>query len=743
VKLFGNNTYCSVVLLVCIAGFKKDKSCAYKINIGRVQSTDTRALKNSKFSSRDTVMATIDNRTSLAMEKSEELLRVDDIIKKFLLNTTRLRPRLTPHKVLAAKFCVIATTIQPRHDEEAGMIPLTTGSVAEFYIEPMHECFGDIDVMLHDNTELAIPRGHSPPTQLPDEFHNYVHVHEIIDSHFPGYVYLELRYLLTQCSDDNTYNAVEYDRGNYVGYSNRNDSGGQWQAHGPAGQMFKEGEISLDLVHCVRCLLWPSQAADWPARHRNYEWPDSTTVDRVVSDGCDLVFVAHRQCRQHEWMNTHQLRLSFSRAEIVLINSWMPLQQIVYHLLRVFLKTAGLTESTNNSGSGTLSNYHIKTLMLWACELNPTSWWTDNYSFTAICAELLHILSQWLNQRYCPHYFITECNLFDPNDRVNQILAAEQLSKIDQGQLIEWFRDSYLQTCCQRCPSTVLRLFDDISTSEKLWTATSAVVHWRQSNVKRDSWSAFELTQTNVLIFISKVSVSVRSYFVLMKELTKLDLGLRAYFISFVCLHIAHKISIEGSDKWMKFLAGMCDDVDWNISSLKTMKTSELVDFLQKSAVKHLTTFRQIEARDFGSVATIVTTDFEAMYAFKRGDYQHCLQLSTHNVRTLLYAVRLPDVLLLPEIIQLLDDDIVSLTALTLIVNPECRDDDRNVLVTQLTLSLYLMTQCQLKLRHPVTSLAPTLDYIEVVQRRHPLDRTLDHLTLKLAERKILTHICI
>jgi len=54
----------------------------------------------------------------------------------------------------------------------------------------------------------------------------------------------------------------------------------------------------------------------------------------------------------------------------------MPLQEIVYHLLRVFMKTERLTESADNSGSGTLSSYHIKTLMLWACKLKPRSWWT-------------------------------------------------------------------------------------------------------------------------------------------------------------------------------------------------------------------------------------------------------------------------------------------------------------------------------------------------------------------------------
>jgi len=163
---------------------------------------------------------------------------------------------------------------------------------------------------------------------------------------------------------------------------------------------------------------------------------------------------------------------------------------------------------------------------------------------------------------------------------------------------------------------------------------------------------------------------------------------------------------------------------------------------LQKSAVELLTTYRQFQARDFGSVAMIVTTDFEAMYAYKRGDYQRCLQLSTQNVHTLLYAVGVPNVLMLPDFIQLLDADILSLTALTLIVSPKCRYDTYDFCITQLTLSLYLMTQCQLKLHHSVTLLAQTLDYIKVAQRRHRPDRTLNHLTLKLIERKVHLAIC-
>jgi len=103
----------------------------------------------------------------------------------------------------------------------------------------------------------------------------------------------------------------------------------------------------------------------------------------------------------------------------------------------------------------------------------------------------------------------------------------------------------------------------------------------------------------------------------------------------------------------------------------------------------------------------------------------------------LLYADDMPDVSTYPEFIQLMDDDIVALTALTLIVDCKCRDNLSDTCISQLTLSLYLMTQCQLKLHHSVTSLAQTLDYIKVAQRKHTSDRTLDLLTLKLTERKL------
>jgi len=157
------------------------------------------------------------------------------------------------------------------------------------------------------------------------------------------------------------------------------------------------------------------------------------------------------------------------------------------------------------------------------------------------------------------------------------------------------------------------------------------------------------------------------------------------------------ELSRSKAIKLMSIIASSsCDTIRLiatELSSANDLNTSELAKLLELSAVEHLTAYRQLTSRDFGSVATTVTTDFEALYAYKYGDYQQCLQLSAQNVHTLLYAAVMPNIQTFPEFIQLLDDDIVSLTALTMIANPECRQwNNSNVSITQVTLSLYLMT---------------------------------------------------
>jgi len=313
----------------------------------------------------------------------------------------------------------------------------------------------------------------------------------------PGFVYLPLRYILTRRTDDGKYQHAEYEDELYLRNDPEIGRDIYIGLHGPAVVNYSRSrkEFPVDTVYCIRCLSWLPQAADWPTRLRNYGWPDSATLDRVVSNGCDVVHVAHRRCRQHERMSKVQHRLSFSRAEIVLINSWMPVQQIAYHILRVYVKTERVTESVDNSEPAIMNNYHIKTLMLWACELKPRSWWADNLNIVRICAELLNTLSVWLSDTCCPHYFISNCNLLDIS--LSDAAVTSKLMSIDETYLSNWLINNYVRRCAQLCPSHISRLFDDrpISSGVKLQKAVSEIIRWRLDTSLFDVWKAVEFAE--------------------------------------------------------------------------------------------------------------------------------------------------------------------------------------------------------------------------------------------------------
>ena len=443
---------------------------------------------------------------------------VDEIVSQFFLDTCLPRHRVHSLEIRALlegahKMNFTKTTVPPiiRSLMPIGdcfVTPLITGSVAEFYIDPVLPCIGDIDIMYHHSDELAIPEDYSPPTQLPtDEFGKSVAVVEIIGSEFPGYVYLMRSCYLIKYTADGRYYDIpllrDY-RDLLPHISARNDN-----RKGPANVTYYDVELfesakryrapsdvkqnhSRDTVQCIRCLLWPSQAADWPTRQRNSGWPDSATVDRVVSNGCDVVQASHRLCRDDEWESSHQHRLSFSRAEIVLLNSWMRVHQIMYHMLQIFVKAH---IESNESEAKTLSNYHIKTLMLWACELKPASWWSDDFNVVEICVKLLHVLGVWLRDARCKHYFVRKCNLFDHLDKSgSHQLTAVKLTSVTVQSLSKWFVDNYIRKCSEYACTYFLGadslslqspLFENTSTNAKLQDAVTEFVSRKHKHVTR------------------------------------------------------------------------------------------------------------------------------------------------------------------------------------------------------------------------------------------------------------------
>jgi hypothetical protein len=155
----------------------------------------------------------------------------------------------------------------------------------------------------------------------------------------------------------------------------------------------------------IRCLVWPTQADEWPERCRQREWLDQSAIDTVVTNGCDLIQMAHRSCIRDEFMRCNQWRFSFSRAESFLLNSWTPKQQVIYNTLQFFLRKSGLCDLKHTDGYRLLTSYSIKTLMLWCCEQKVSCWWVRS-NIVELCYYFLKILRRCCRLSSCKAYFI-------------------------------------------------------------------------------------------------------------------------------------------------------------------------------------------------------------------------------------------------------------------------------------------------------------------------------------------------
>jgi len=477
-----------------------------------------------------------------------------------------------------------------------------SGSFAEFYVKPMLRCVGDIDIMASFKGCLAIPAGHTPPIELPAHFEHSVTLYEVIDSHQPGYVYLKPscilrktvngryesshlttttenirapRYLLRHTDKRETLDAInlfpKVMKMNTQNSTLHDIASLATHAHGPAIQRQIECKsaqelahcgipqhfipyvykyisfFNLDLVKCVRCPLWPPQAADWPSRLRYHGWPNQTTIDKIVNNGCDLVGAVHTRCRQDEWMNNHHWRLSFSRAEVTLLNSWTPVQQIVYHMLRFVLKREVLSK-TDDSDHGlptlTISNYHIKTLMLWECEQKPQSWWSAKSSLIKLCSSLLHKRSDWVDDKHCQNYFISNCNLLDCVDDASPRICYDLRRLADLSFLLRWFIQNYIHESAQCCPDNVSSLFLDICSSEKLKRAIHSVVDWKLSTLSEEIYDEYSMSEMMIVTDFLKFRANTTRIQILMKELQHFDLRIYNY-VSTMCTYSRYSSTVQ------------------------------------------------------------------------------------------------------------------------------------------------------------------------------------------------------
>jgi len=336
---------------------------------------------------------------------------------------------------------------------ETLLYSIMCGSTAEIYIQPLNTCIDDIDILVSSADELAFsgdfPTLPSDVSGLPDIVKCYK-----IESYqrYPSFVRLLFsteivynwkckRYNFGRRGLTNSYKPLNNMSINVDEFSR--DVSQRIRIHGPAIKLqYLECEeyASADSVSSVWCPQWPREAQNWRFRPRNQRWPTIDTISEVVQNGCHVVFAQHRNCRD----DSEQWRFSFSVAEVILLQSWTQIQQIVYHLLRFFAKRV-LIQKDCPKEDEVLCPYHLKTLMLWTCEETPPEWWNSS-SAIAICCQLLKKLSTWMKRRHCPNYFIPEANLFhEPsNPTILENIEIQIMEFCNSDILGLWFVENYI-----------------------------------------------------------------------------------------------------------------------------------------------------------------------------------------------------------------------------------------------------------------------------------------------------------
>ena len=336
---------------------------------------------------------------------------------------------------------------------------ILTGSSAEFSIDPLLSCIGDVDIMYEDNYSLAcfedidaVNLANYEPFLWPA-----TKVCRVTSSgKYPAYVTVRKTGLVRFSRIDTVTNKCVYEpyepellfpRSGSRSFLNCIDSSSKCVNKGPALNVYIKSNlcekwnniVDRDAVYCIRSPLWPPVAHEWPNRRRWNGWPDKKTISEIVDNGCHIVPVAHIDCSTDDY----QWRISFSKAEITLIKNWSCIQKMAYHMLRYFAKRELIPKDWKNTDE-ILSMYSLKVLMLWQCEQKSSYWWYSKNIFELI-GSLLQILLNWLLDGECKNYFITTSNLFAHQMNIQHYdIVVEKLTYFtDQTNLVEWMRVNY------------------------------------------------------------------------------------------------------------------------------------------------------------------------------------------------------------------------------------------------------------------------------------------------------------
>ena len=262
------------------------------------------------------------------------------------------------------------------------------------------------------------------------------------DTTKPGFALLRL--LNNPTDPDVTQSCVLHGDGYYVASQkwrdNKTSKSSFLTPHGPCSTTLA-GTTEMDFAHCFKSDKLPEEAHCFIKRLHRAGWPSTSKLHRIVSGGCHFVAIGAKQSPTElmEW------RISFSATEKVLIHSMNHVQFLCYGLLKIVLKEA---IEVNTEIKGLLCSYFLKTALFWEISTGHMQWNASNFltCFWTCFQRLLY----WINNEYCPNFFIPKNNMFA--GKVHGA-ARERLLLY----LVPVYKEGY--NCLLRCPSIQHELY--------------------------------------------------------------------------------------------------------------------------------------------------------------------------------------------------------------------------------------------------------------------------------------------
>ena len=169
-----------------------------------------------------------------------------------------------------------------------------------------------------------------------------------------------------------------------------------------------------DIVLSIYCEGWPACAQEWVARKRL--WPDLNSAKNILQAGFHIVPKSSPD---------GNFRLSFSRAETMLVKTLLPLQHKVMRAFKAVVKYHQHSWGLNLEEI--LSSYHLKTVAFWHFEKTSQESWNDE-TLVHHFVTMLEELAEALKVQHLPMYFMPKVNLLE--DIANPDVTLDLVEKI-------------------------------------------------------------------------------------------------------------------------------------------------------------------------------------------------------------------------------------------------------------------------------------------------------------------------